>query len=269
MREYFELYEGGFLSSKLAENDQKILMEEGKAILTKEKRDNDCVYYASGKNCVIGDERLASSLCSFTRLALKRIFREWSIAKNDLVMIVGIGNEGLTADSLGAKVVEKIQVTAHLDKIKGYGKLCAYAPGVGGTTGIASFDVVKALVDKVLPKVVICIDTLACSNPERLGSVIQIKDSGLTPGAGVGNAKIPLDKSTLGVPVVGIGVPLIIYARNLLLNYLKGSQSNVEFDKVTRSTGDLVVTAKEIDLYIDVFSRIISNAINKAVHGKI
>ena len=102
-----------------------------------------------------------------------------------------------------------------------------------------------------------------------MGSVIQIKDSGLTPGAGVGNAKIPLDISTLGVPVVGIGVPLIIYARNLLLSYLKGSQSNVEFDKVTRSTGDLVVTAKEIDLYIDVFSRIISNAINKAVHGKI
>ena len=125
------------------------------------------------------------------------------------------------------------------------------------------------MVEKLEPKVIICIDTLASKNIERLGGVIQIKDSGLTPGAGVGNAKISLEQSTLGVPVIGVGVPLIIYARNLLLNYLAGSSSNLSFDTLSEVTGDLVVTAKEIDLYIDCFSKIISKAINKAVHGKI
>lgn len=269
MRDYFELFDDGFLSGKLAESEQKIIMEEGKATLSRAKRDDDTVYFASSKECVIANDKLESSFVTLTQMALKRIFKQFGITKKHLVMVVGIGNEGLTADSLGARVVEKVIVTAHLDNLRGKGNLCAYAPGVGGNTGIASFDVIKALVEKLEPKVIICIDTLASKHIERLGGVIQIKDSGLTPGAGVGNAKISLEQSTLGVPVIGVGVPLIIYARNLLLNYLAGSSSNLSFDTLSEVTGDLVVTAKEIDLYIDCFSKIISKAINKAVHGKI
>ena len=269
MRDYFELYEGGFLGGKLAKCEQKTIMEEGKALLSRAKRENDTLYFVSSRDCVIGNDKLQNALISFVCIAIKRIFKDFAVTKKDLVMVIGVGNEGLTADSLGARVVEGICVTAHLEKLGGKGRLCAYAPGVGGTTGIPSFEVIKALADKLKPSVVICVDTLACTSIERLGAVIQIKDSGLTPGAGVGNAKTPLDISTLGVPVIGIGVPLIIYARNLLLNYLKGSNADVEFTVLTQSTGDLVVTAKEIDLYVDSFSYVISNAINKAVHGKI
>ena len=269
MRDYFELFDSGFLSASKVESAQRVVMEEGKASLTKAKRESDIVYYASIKDCVIGNERLENALTSLTQVAIKRILKDAKITKKDLIMVVGIGNEGLTADSLGARVVEKMLVTSHLENKRGYGNLCAYAPGVGGVTGIASFDIVKALVEKLAPKLVICVDTLASRSVERLGTIVQIKDSGLTPGAGVGNEKRSLERATLGVPVVGIGVPLIIYARNLLLNYFKGSTENVKFDTISQLTGDLVVTAKEIDLYIDSFSRIISNAINKAVHGKI
>lgn len=269
MRDYFELCDASFLGVGGNKARRKVILDEVEGCLTQSEEMGEQIYFAQVKECVMEQDGLEESMSLLVERALKRIFKSFGIIKKDLIMVVGIGNEGLIADSLGARVVEKIKVTAHLGRERGYGRVCAYAPSVSGVTGIISFDVVKALVDKLSPKVIICVDTLACRNMERLGKGVQIKDGGLVPGAGVGNTQNPLDYNTLGVPVISIGVPLVIYARNLLLNYLKTSKNNVEFSTIEKVTRNFIVTVKEIDFYIDFFSESISNAINRAVHGKI
>lgn len=269
MRAFFDSFIGDS-EVALAENlPKKLISEEKKTSLFLSKRDGYNVYFLESNQSVISSDAVCDSLINLLAIALKRIFNEFKIKKGDLVMVVGIGNEGLTADSLGAKCVEKLKVTAHIPRPRGYGRLCAIAPSVGGVTGIESFSVVKAVASELSPQIIICVDTLATKNTAKLGSVIQLKDNGLTPGAGVDNEKISLDEKTLGVPVIGIGVPLIIYARNILLDYLKEKDEiRIDFNTLVGKVGDLVVTAKEVDLYVDEFARIIGEGINKAVHGK-
>ncbi|MBO5349256.1 MAG: GPR endopeptidase [Clostridia bacterium] len=214
------------------------------------------------------------------------------VNKQDEILIVGLGNQFVTPDSLGPKVVSEIEVTRHLLKyapecvVPGARAVSAVAPGVLGTTGIETLEIIKGIVDNVKPKLLIVIDSLASKSIERISSTIQISDTGIVPGAGVGNTRKELSQNTLGIPVVAIGVPMVVdlatitddcldlfigklqdEARsNDYLNNLK-NQDNYEEIKSALIPNDynMIVTPKEVDDLIKNMKDIISKSINYAI----
>ena len=237
-----------------------------------------------------GDEELekASNIISEE---IKAIVNE-KISNQDEVLIVGLGNQFVTPDSLGPKVVSEIEVTRHLLKyapecvVPGARSVSAIAPGVLGTTGIETLEIIKGIVNNVKPKMLIVIDALASKSIERISSTIQISDTGIVPGAGVGNTRKELSVNTLGIPVVAIGVPMVVdlatitddcldlfigklqdEARsNEYLNNLK-NQDNYEEIKSALIPNDynMIVTPKEIDDLIENMKDIIARSINYAI----
>lgn len=211
---------------------------------------------------------------------------------DDEILIVGLGNQFMTPDSLGPKVVSEIEITKHFLKytpqyvIEGTRSVCAIAPGVLGTTGIETSEIIKSIVDKIKPKMLIVIDSLASKSIERISSSIQISDTGIVPGGGVGNARDELSYSTMGIPVIAIGVPMVVESAilvndcldlfisklqeeaksNSYLNELK-QKDNYEIIKESLNPTDynMIVTPKEIDDLIDIMKNIIAKSINFAV----
>ena len=218
------------------------------------------------------------------------------VSPSDMVLVVGLGNIGVTPDALGPKVVEKIMVTRHLKQVMPEAiddlvvPVSAISPGVLGITGIETGEIIKSIVDKIKPNLVICIDALASRKTERVNRTIQISDTGISPGAGVGNHRMKINKESLGVDVVAIGVPTVVHAATIasdvidlvLDDLIKQSEEGKEFynmlkkiDKNEKSIlinevlsptlGEMVVTPKEIDLMIESLSKIIANGINIGV----
>lgn len=214
------------------------------------------------------------------------------IEKEDEILIVGLGNLYSTPDSLGAKVVQNLEITRHI-KIylpnaidKNARSLSAITPGVLGTTGIETIEIVKGIVDNIKPKLVIAIDSLCTKNISRINKSIQISDTGIIPGGGVGNRQEELSEETLNVPVIGVGVPTVVDLGTIIdegldifintlqekteikeyLNKLK-KQYNYDEIKKTLAANDynMIVTPKEIDDLIDNMKDIIAKGINYAV----
>ncbi len=220
------------------------------------------------------------------------------------IMVLGLGNRYVTADSLGTKVTEQVLVTRHMwdavpeEITRGLRSMCAIAPGVMGITGIETAETVKGLVEMVKPCLVLAIDALASRSVERLGRSVQFSDSGIVPGSGVGNRRVELSKNTLGVPVIAVGVPTVVDAATLavdaveltvtglreqldkaehregdpelfgLLDNLTPHQKQLLFREVLYPRiGDMVVTPKDVDALIEKMSAVISAAINQAFHG--
>lgn len=214
-------------------------------------------------------------------------------AKMKSVLIVGLGNRMITADALGPKTVDKIFVTRHLkqsmpslsEKIEC--SVCAIAPGVLGITGMETAEIVKGLVRYAKPDMVICVDALAAREIKRLNQTIQLSNTGICPGSGVGNHRSALDFETLGVPVLSIGVPTVIDAVTMTYDAAMkifedlniGSESAVAKIKkaspsdlysmieavIQPSVGKLTVTPKEVDSAIERISSIVAGGINLAL----
>lgn len=224
------------------------------------------------------DENLKERLGAEIAKTLTFFLKKHKIKRSSHILVAGIGNEGMTADSLGGEVLKRLKVTEHLYqagvKERGDGRLSAIAGSVAGVTGINSFDVIKGVVDRTKPDLVIAVDTLATRHAERLKNTVQITDNGIIPGSGVQNARHPLTLETLGVPVIAIGVPLVIYARNLITSGLSdvklGELANKETPrgKSLEELNDLIVTVKEIDLVVDEYATAIASGINSAVHER-
>ncbi len=218
------------------------------------------------------------------------------IKKDDRVLIVGLGNEFVTPDAIGPKVVSKAIVTGHIydmweeDIQRNFSRVYAISPGVMGQTGVETVDIVKGVVDKIKPKVVIVVDALAGRNIERINSTVQISDSGITPGAGIGNNRKGLNEETLGVKVIAIGVPTVISTTTLIsdsIDYIlkQLAESTKENENIKAIfnidderkyniineilqpyTANMFVTPKEIDQVVERLSNIIANAINLSVN---
>lgn len=215
-----------------------------------------------------------------------------NVDAQDEILIVGLGNEYVTADSLGPKVVSKIEITRHLLKyapecvVPGARSVSSIAPGVLGTTGIETLEVIKGIVDNVKPKLIIVIDSLASKSIERISTTIQISDTGIVPGGGVGNARKELSKKTLGVPVIAIGVPMVVELAtlvsdgiNIFINklqdkaesneYLNKLEQEDKYEEVKEALNigeyNMIVTPKEIDDLIDNMGSIVSKSINYAI----
>jgi len=200
---------------------------------------------------------------------LKDVLRELiGINTDETVLVVGLGNLSVTPDSLGPKVINNIEVTRHMFELipeqlqNGIRPVCSLSPGVLGTTGIETKEIIKGTVEKVNPTKIIAIDALASRKLDRIATTIQISNTGISPGAGIGNHRKILDRHTLGVPVIAIGVPTVVSASTLIADLCPESSFSQNKDN-----DDIIVTPKDIDEVINLNAEIISQGINSALHN--
>ena len=194
------------------------------------------------------------------------------------VLVVGLGNREVTPDALGPHTVECLNVTRHI--VKEYGKyamgeeavnmVSAIAPGVMAQTGMESYEIIKGIVETTKPDAVIVVDALAARNTKRLNRTIQIADTGIHPGSGVGNHRNEISKETLGVPVIAIGVPTVVDAATIVRDTMENLLSTLETDDKYEMMQELLaphlygmfVTPKDIDESIDRIGATIAEGLN-------
>lgn len=217
--------------------------------------------------------------------------------KSDCILVAGLGNWNITPDALGPKVVSKILVTRHLqgtlpEEIEhNVRPVAAVNPGVMGITGIETGEILKGIIDRLHPSLLIAIDALAARRSNRINAAIQMSDTGVAPGAGVGNKRMILNQESLGIPVIAIGVPTVVDAATLVndtmdkilgemmqqteagsafyqtLHALEGEEKyQMIADILGPYTGNMFVTPKEVDAVVDRLANIIANSINIALH---
>ena len=190
------------------------------------------------------------------------------------VLIIGLGNDKVTPDALGPYTVSKVKVTRHfflMNDAQGDEEMSCvsgFIPGVMGSTGMESAELIKSAVGIAKPEVVIAIDALAARNINRISTTIQISDTGISPGAGTGNMRKELTEKTLGVRVIAIGVPTVIDSRTLIMDSLAGFLTDPAGAQnyMEKNGQDMIVTSTDIDQVIKDFSEIIANGINITLH---
>ena len=198
------------------------------------------------------------------------------------ILIVGLGNREVTADALGPQVVDKLYITRHIINEYGsaaYGKspvhkISGVVPGVMAKTGMESEEMVKGIVKETKPDVIIAVDALASRSTKRLNRTIQITDTGIHPGSGVGNNRNALTKESIGVPVIAIGVPTVVAAATIVIDAIEkisketGADTYYKFvEQNTKTLGELqnmFVTGKDVDAVIERLSDTLSFALNMA-----
>lgn len=183
------------------------------------------------------------------------------------VLVAGIGNKDITPDALGPRCAEGIFSTRHITSelaeeigLDFLNPVCSLATGVLGQTGIETGEIIKSVADAIKPKAVIVIDALAAAGLERLGRTVQITDTGITPGSGVGNKRAEISKNTLGVPVIAIGVPTVVDAVTLA-RAMTGNKTATE----NAEAQNMMVTPREIDVMIERAAKLISLCVNCAL----
>ena len=202
------------------------------------------------------------------------------------VMIIGLGNRDVTADALGPRVLDNLCITRHIVRI--YGKsayenmlvneVSSFEPGVMAKTGIESAEIVKGVVNQAKPDALIVIDALAARSTKRLNRTIQIANTGIQPGSGVGNHRNALTEETLGIPVIAIGVPTVVDAATIVndaLEKISNSKEELErfksmerFYKTFSELNNMYMTGKDIDEMVKRMSFTLSEGINIALSGK-
>lgn len=190
------------------------------------------------------------------------------------VLVVGLGNEKVTPDSLGPHTVSKVHVTRHLfvcynvDGDEDEANVSALSPGVMALTGMESMDIIRHAAEITQPEVVLVVDSLAARNIERINTTIQITDTGISPGSGMQNYRKELTEQSLGRRVVAVGVPTVIDAASLVLDTMAGYLAEPEKAEhaVNEAGLSMIVTSSEIDQVIHDFSSIIAHGINIALH---
>ncbi len=198
---------------------------------------------------------------------------------NGLTLVVGLGNTDITPDALGPKAAMRVLATRHitgelarstgLDRLRGVAVL---VPGVTGQTGIETGEYILSLVKRIKPTAVIAIDALASRRLERLGTTLQISDTGISPGAGVGNQRTKINKETVGVPVIAVGIPTVVDAATMavdLMNIESETKIRETVESLTPNGRKMVVTPKEVDLIIDRGAKLISMSVNIALQRDI
>jgi spore protease len=188
------------------------------------------------------------------------------------VLLAGLGNRDITPDAIGPLAMQNSLVTRHLvDKMpEDFGHMrpvAAISPGVLGTTGMESREVIMGAIRHVEPGAVVIIDALTSRRLSRLCSTIQISDSGIVPGSGVGNARAALNKETLGIPVISVGVPTVVDAVTLMADLTEqAGQPEPDWEEIEKFSGGLMVTPKEIDTQVQALARVIGYAVSAALH---
>lgn len=228
-----------------------------------------------------------------TETLAQELVKLLNLKEDSSVLLVGLGNWNATPDALGPQVIEKSLVTRHLfqytpDELKGkLRKVSAIAPGVLGITGIETAEIIRGIVEHVKPDWVIAIDALAAGSLDRIGTSIQLANTGISPGSGVGNKRVGINEETLGCKVLAIGLPTVVNAAIIAHNCLESfmdelktspslfrlykefnpkSLENILSQALSPYSGTLMVTPKEIDTLIQASARIIAGALGICLH---
>lgn len=266
----------------------KILDEKGEQALGKRKGTYITIDMKNMK--YMGNDEIQSASEVLSK-ELKNMIKE-HVELEDEILVVGLGNIYVTPDALGPKVINEIDITRHLLKYvpqyleKNTRPVSAISPGVLGTTGIETAEILKGIVENVKPKLMIVIDSLASRSMERISSTIQLADTGIVPGAGVDNARKELTKDTLGIPVIAIGIPTVVETAvvvndcldvfieklqqearsNDYLNKLKEEDNYEEIkEALIPKEFNFIVTPKEIDGLIENMKDVVARGINMSL----
>ena len=185
------------------------------------------------------------------------------------ILVCGIGNGAFAADALGVIAARHVLVTHHLKEMMSphmdaFADIAAITPGIMAKTGMETADMVKGAVETVRPDAVLVIDALAAREADRLARTIQISNTGLSPGSGLGNHRSALNERTLGVPVVSIGVPTVVDTATLVYDALSGKDID---ESALKKLSGFFVAPKEIDVIAENLGKLIGYAINRAFHG--
>lgn len=221
------------------------------------------------------DKRQAAT--QVTADCLKQVIQGLSVSGNK-VLVVGLGNQEITADSLGPMAAREVIVTSHLHRLheeqmtEGTRDVAVIVPGVMGQTGLETAEFVQAVARQFAPDFVIAIDALATRSIERINRVIQISDTGIQPGGGVGNHRKTLNESLVEVPVIAVGVATVVSIEALIDQVLSAIESD-DYQKVMdhihlNDSYQMVVTPKEMDEEVKHLCEVISRSINMALHPR-
>ncbi|MBQ2662027.1 MAG: GPR endopeptidase [Clostridia bacterium] len=198
------------------------------------------------------------------------------------ILVVGLGNRYITPDSLGPKVAEQVyvtrQITAYLPDAMDHPlrAVCALTPGVMGVTGVETLEIVKGVVKSIRPDLVIAVDALASRRTDRICTTLQITDTGISPGSGIGNTRAGITRDVLGVPVIAIGVPLVVFASTIAKDTISmiADETGLHRDEekllkladkvINENIGPMIVTPKDIDSVVSDMAKIIADSMNRA-----
>ncbi len=265
--EYREGQENGIGVSTL-----KITTDEGERIIGKPK--GEYITIQVGK-IWLADDELVSRTAELLAHKIRSLIGGVTADKQPSVLVIGLGNRYITSDAIGPLSVKDLTVTRHIREYdenlyRAIDSLCisAFTPGVVGQTGIETIDLIKGAVKTTAPAVVIAIDALASRSVDRLATTVQLSDTGITPGSGIGNTRRAVDKNELGVPVISIGVPTVVDSSTLIMDLLE--QSGIEglpsdLERRLENGRSFFVTLKDSDIAVSEISSLISMALNSAL----
>ena len=254
-------------------NVQKIALDETNA---KKYGKKEGIYYTITTDAIIDLEHdLATEVSITLAKILEDIYEEYNLTQESYILVLGLGNDEITPDSLGPKAVKNIFVTKHLADLgqldEGLGIIGAIAPGVMGQTGIETSDIIRALVKKTKPELVLVIDALASRSLHRVNRTVQISTAGINPGSGVGNKRKEISYKTLGVPVVAIGVPTVVDIASIfydIKDFFNENDDEINIrSSLIESDLNFMVTNKDIDEMMNMMADIISKAVNISIHN--
>ena len=221
-----------------------------------------------GNVCAL-DSREEERICCAVSVEMREMARRICPKREGIlgVLVAGLGNADMTADALGPQTVRMLTVTRHLQREErvllsgtGSGELSAVAPGVVGQTGMESAELLRGVVQSIRPDLVIAVDALAARSPDRLAATVQLCDSGICPGSGVGRARGALNAETLGVPVMAVGVPTVIRCDTLMADALGEKREDARCERLR----ELCVCPREIDLVVLRAARMLARAVERA-----
>ncbi|MBE6631207.1 MAG: GPR endopeptidase [Ruminococcaceae bacterium] len=257
---------GCVLSEKI-----RIETEEGSKIIGKPI--GTYITVSFGKIWLLSDEDRELVICEIARQI--RSLAEARSLIDVPVLVCGLGNRSITPDSLGPKVIDEITVTRHISHrapeiFQGlrHCEVSAFAPGVLGQTGIETLELIRGAKENASPGLVIVIDALAARSTERLASTIQLTDTGISPGSGIGNCRAEINEKALGVPVIAIGVPTVVDSSTLVYDVLEKAgidDPDGPIRDILENGQSFFVSLKESDIAVSELTHIISRAINKAL----
>ncbi len=269
------------IDDKLRLTKVKVLNEKGKEQIGK---DIGTYITAEIKEIEIITEEEIKKISKIISEQLKEIIKSYNS-----ILVVGLGNIDTTVDSIGPKVIKNLSITRHLKKYvpelidENSKEISGIAPGVLGTTGIETQEILKGIIEKTKPDAIIAIDALISRDISRLFKTIQISDTGIVPGGGVGNARKEISKKTMNIPVISIGVPTLVEAATIVADSIDLIAEQFEEFKEIKNTSiedkyrlikavlepskyNLAVTPKEVDDLVDNMKNIISQSINSIIN---
>ena len=265
---YTEQLENGFEISVL-----DILNDQGAEIIGK-----PCGKYITidtGKVWTMSEEHFDRLTNLLSREIKKMLLEACKKSEFDSILVAGLGNRYITSDALGHETVKNVIVTRHIKDIKpdiytalGGKSVSAITPGVIGQTGIETLEIIRGATENVRPDAVIVIDALAASDLSHLATTVQITDTGISPGSGIGNKRLAINKESLNCPVIAIGVPTVVESSTLVYGALSEagiSEISNELKRVLDNGRGFFVTPKESDIVTEELSRLIADSINLAL----